>query len=143
MPPATSVQLTRVLIVDDNAGMLARAADALTPGCLVVGKARDGREALEAARTLRPDVIVLDISMPGMSGLDTAACLKEAGSTVAVVFLSVYNDDAFVAAARVAGGLGYVLKTRLDSDLMPAVQEALAGRSFVSPLAETETRRRS
>ena len=73
MPSSTtSSEPARVLLVDDNEAMLARAAAVLTPGCLVVGAAKDGQAALEAARTLQPDVIVLDISMPGMTGLEVA-----------------------------------------------------------------------
>ena len=135
MSPTISSQQARVLLVDDNEGMLARAAAVLTPDCVVVGRARDGQAALAAVRTLQPDVVVLDISLPGMSGLEIASCLHEAGSTAALVFLSIYNEDAFVTAATTAGGTGYVVKTRIGSDLALAVQEALAGRPFVSPLA--------
>jgi DNA-binding NarL/FixJ family response regulator len=83
---------------------------------------------------LLPDVIVLDISMPGMTGLEVAASLREEGLTAAVVFLTVHDDEEFVIAARQAGGTGYVVKLRLASDLKLAVQEARAGRSFVSTL---------
>lgn len=140
MLPAISSQPARVLLVDDNEAMLARAAAVLTPGCLVVGKASDGRAALEAAMALQPDVIVLDISMPGMSGLELASCLHEAGSTAAVVFLSIYDEEDFVTAATTAGGTGYVVKRRIGSDLMLAVQEAVAGRPFVSPLTDHPAR---
>jgi DNA-binding NarL/FixJ family response regulator len=70
---------------------------------------------------LRPDVIVLDISMPGMTGLDVATCLRKEGSTAALVFLTVHDDEEFILAAKAAGGLGYVLKPRLATDLMLAV----------------------
>jgi DNA-binding NarL/FixJ family response regulator len=123
---------TRVLLVDDNEVLLARAAAALTPDCVVVGTARDGRTALDAARTLQPDVIVLDISMPGMSGLEVAAALRKAGSTAALVFLTVHEEDEFIQAARAAGGIGYVVKPRFASDLITAIREARAGRPFVS-----------
>lgn len=112
--------------------MLARAAAVLTPGCVVVGTVKDGKAALTAAAALLPDVIVLDISMPGMSGLEVADSLRKAGSTAAVVFLTVHDDEALVLAARAAGGIGYVVKPRLVSDLKLAVQEARAGRPFVS-----------
>jgi DNA-binding NarL/FixJ family response regulator len=112
--------------------MLARAAAVLTPGCVVVGTVKDGKAALTAAAALLPDVIVLDISMPGMSGLEVADSLRKAGSTAAVVFLTVHDGEEFILAARAAGGIGYVAKPRLGSDLMFAVQEARAGRPFVS-----------
>jgi len=123
---------TRVLLVDDNAAMLARATAVLSPTCAIVGAVKDGPAALEAARTLKPDVIVLDISMPGMSGLDVAQSLKQIGSTAAVVFLTVHDDDEVISAARAAGGIGYVVKPRLAADLARAVREASAGRPFES-----------
>jgi CheY-like chemotaxis protein len=83
---------TRVLVVDDNEAMLARAAAALTPGCVVVGSAKDGPSAIEAAVALQPDVIVLDISMPEMTGLEIVARLRELGSTAAVVF-TVHDEQ--------------------------------------------------
>lgn len=130
----TSSEPVRVLLVDDNEAMLARAASVLTPACTIVGTARDGRRALDAARALGPEVIVLDISMPEMTGLEVASCLRKSGSTAAVVFLTVHDEEAFVLAATAAGGLGYVVKSRLASDLVLAVREARAGRSFVSPI---------
>lgn len=138
MPSSTaSSNMTRVLLVDDSEIMLTCATAALAPGCTVVGAVKDGRQALEAARTLRPDVIVLDISMPGMTGLEVAARLRAEGSTAAVVFLTVHDDEDFVLAARQAGGIGYVVKLRLAADLLHAVEEARAGRSFVSTLPRT------
>jgi DNA-binding NarL/FixJ family response regulator len=123
---------TRVLLVDDNEAVLKAAAAVLASGCEIVGSVRNGTAALEAAGMLQPDVIVLDISMPGMSGLDVAACLRRAGSTTPVVFLTVHDEAEFLQAARAAGGIGYVVKPRLVSDLMLAVREARAGRPFVS-----------
>jgi DNA-binding NarL/FixJ family response regulator len=131
----SSTHPTRVLLVDDSEAMLARAARVLSPGCEIVGAVKDGPAALEAAKMLHPDVVVLDISMPGMTGLEVAACLRRDGITSAVVFLTVHDDEEFVQAARQAGGTGYVVKLRLASDLMFAVQEARAGRSFVSALS--------
>ena len=130
----TSSEPVRVLLVDDNQAMLARVASVLTPGCTIVGTARDGRGALDAARALGPDVIVLDISMPGMTGFDVASSLRKSGSTAAVVFLTVHDGEEFVLAAKAAGGIGYVVKSRLRTDLIAAVREARAGRSFVSPI---------
>ena len=128
-----SSERTRVLVVDDNEAMLARAATALTPGCVVVGSAKDGPTAIETAVALQPDVIVLDISMPGMTGLEVASLLRKAQSTAAVVFLTVHDEEEFVHAAKAVGGIGYVIKPRIASDLMKAVLEAKAGRPFVSP----------
>jgi DNA-binding NarL/FixJ family response regulator len=131
---ATTSQPARVLLVDDSEAMLARATAVLSPSCVIVGAVKDGTAAINAAKALLPDVIVLDISMPGMTGLEVAASLREEGLTAAVVFLTVHDDEEFVIAARQAGGTGYVVKLRLASDLKLAVQEARAGRSFVSTL---------
>jgi len=125
----------RVLLVDDSDSMIQRAAAVLAPECVVVGTAHNGTEALNAVGTLQPDVVVLDISMPGMTGLEVASTLRHQKSSAAVVFLTVHDDRDFVVAAQEAGGTGYVVKRRLASDLMVAVQEARAGRSFVSALS--------
>jgi DNA-binding NarL/FixJ family response regulator len=131
----TSSEPTRVLLADDNDAMLARASTVLAPACAIVGAVKDGRAALDAAARLSPDVIVLDISMPGMSGLEVATALRKAGSKAAIVFLTVHDDEEFVLAARGAGAIGYVIKSRLGSDLLHAVREARAGRAFVSVLS--------
>jgi DNA-binding NarL/FixJ family response regulator len=115
--------------------MIERAAAVLAPDCVVVGTAHNGADAIDAVGTLRPDVVVLDISMPGMTGLEVASALRHQGSEAAVVFLTVHDDQDFVTAAQNAGGTGYVVKHRLASDLTVAVQEARAGRSFVSALS--------
>jgi len=124
----------RVLLVDDNEGMLARAAAALSSDYDIVGSIKSGQAAMKAAITTQPDVIVMDISMPGMNGLEAAANLRAAGSTAALVFLTVHDEEDFITAARAVGAIGYVVKPRLASDLSVAVREALAGRPFVSPL---------
>ena len=122
----------RVLLVDDNEGMLARAARVIAERCTVVGSASDGASALDVAARLEPDVIVLDISMRGVTGLDVARILRARGSRASIVFLTVHDEDEFVVAAQATGALGYVLKARLATDLVTAVLEARAGRSFVS-----------
>ena len=77
---------------------------------------------------------MLDISMPGMTGLEVASRLRKAGSTAAVVFLTVHDGEEFVLAAKLPSAIGYVVKPRLVSDLLVAVREARAGRPFVSAL---------
>jgi len=128
----TSSERPRVLLVDDNEDMLGRAAAVLSPVCTIVGAVKDGPSALQAAEQYHPDVIVLDISMPGMNGLEVAASLRSSGSTAAIVFLTVHHDNEIVRATRAAGGIGFVVKPRLRSDLVRAVMEARAGRPFVS-----------
>src|SRR5262245_21741167 len=103
-PGGTLSERARVLLADDNEAMLARAGAVLARSCDVVGAVKDGPAAVEAAMTLRPDVVVLDVSMPGMTGFEVASRLREEGSTAALVFLTVHEDEAFVVAARAVGG---------------------------------------
>ena len=98
------------------------------------GRQRMAASALRAAKALLPDVIVLDISMPDMTGFEVAAKLRQAGSTAAIVFLTVHAEEDLVVTARAAGIISYVVKPRLVLDLVHAVAEAHAGRGFVSPL---------
>ena len=125
----------RVLLADDNGEILDRVTTLLAADCDVVGAVRDGQQALEAAQDLKPDVLVLDISMPVMNGIETAHRLKEAGAKVRIVFLTVHDDSDFAGEALKTGALGYVLKPRIASDLMAAINEVHAGRTFVSPLS--------
>jgi two-component system response regulator NreC len=124
----------RVLLVDDNQAILARVETVLSSACVVVGTTTDGTTAVSAALELEPDVVVLDISLPGISGFEVAARLRTEGSSAAVVFLTVHDEEELVAAARQSGGMGFVVKPRISSDLLTAVKEAHAGRSFISPL---------
>jgi signal transduction histidine kinase/ActR/RegA family two-component response regulator len=117
----SSTTAVRVLLVDDNDAVLDRVSDVLTPACVVAGKVHDGKAALKAAEALRPDVIVLDISMHDMTGLEVARYLRETGSTAAVVFLTAHDDEAYERAAQALGAAGYVSKARMASDLLPAV----------------------
>lgn len=87
----TAVDHPRVLLVDDNDVMLERAAATLSRECEIVGAVKDGPAALDAVRDLRPDVVVLDLSMPGMSGLEVAGRLRRGGSTVPIVFLTIHD----------------------------------------------------
>jgi DNA-binding NarL/FixJ family response regulator len=121
-----------VLLVDDNLATLARVSSALAPGCVIVGAMREGEAALVAARDLSPDVVVLDVSMPGMNGFELATRLRQMGSKAALVFLTVHDEQEFIQAARDVGALGYVEKPRLAIDLLHAVREARAGRPFFS-----------
>ncbi len=122
----------RVLLADDHQPIRIRAAQVLARDYDIVGSVADGQATIDAAASLHPDVIVLDISMPPTSGFSVASRLRSGGSHAAIVFLTVLADEEFVSAARAAGGLGYVVKPKLASDLPVAVREALAGRSFVS-----------
>ena len=123
----------RVLLADDSPSMLQAARRILEPEFQVVGTVDDGQAVLEAAKSLNPDVLILDISMGIMNGLDAARLLRRIGSTAKIVFLTVHNDQDFVEEAFSAGAVGYVIKPRLGTDLLLAVREALMGHTFVSP----------
>src|SRR5208283_1237251 len=122
----------RVVLADDLTPVLSTVAKLLNGSFEIVGMVSDGVSALEATLTLDPDVAVLDISMPGMSGIEVARKLKKRGSNAKIVFLTVHEDSDILATCRAAGGLGYVVKVLMETDLIPAINEALAGREFVS-----------
>ncbi len=123
----------RVLLADDHTDMLQMEENILEPILEVVGKVADGRSLLEAAAKLHPDLIVTDISMPILNGIEAIKKLKESGSLAKVVFLTVHSDQDFVRACFEAGATAYVVKPRIATDLLIAVQAALVGHSFISP----------
>jgi DNA-binding NarL/FixJ family response regulator len=92
----------------------------------------DGHALLKAAALKKPDVCVIDISMPVMSGIETALRLKQSGSLAKIIFLTIYDDSDFVSAALKIGADAYVVKTKMASNLRFAIREALASRTFVS-----------
>jgi DNA-binding NarL/FixJ family response regulator len=94
----------------------------------------DGHALLQVASKLKPDVCLLDISMPVLNGIEAATQLKQSGSAAKVIFLTIHEDRDFIQAALETGASGYVFKRRITSDLSYAVSEALADRIFVSPL---------
>ena len=122
----------RVLLADDHDAMLQRALSLLR-NFQVVGTANNGRDLVAEALRLDPDVIVLDITMPIMTGIEAAHELREAGSTAKLVFLTVHDQPAFLHACFTEGALGYVIKSHLGNDLIPAINEALSGHHFISP----------
>jgi DNA-binding NarL/FixJ family response regulator len=111
----------------------------LGPGFEIVGEAQNGEALVQAALKLKPDVIVTDISMPILNGIEAAKRLREAGSTSKIVFLTVLSDPNFIPICMAAGALGYVVKGRLVTDLEPAIREAVAGRIFISPALKSES----
>jgi DNA-binding NarL/FixJ family response regulator len=121
----------RVLLADDHTRVLAGAKNLLDPDCEVVASVSNGRMALEAVRKLGPDLVVLDIELPEMDGIRVAREIRRLGLKVCILFLTVYSDEDYIAAARTLG-TGYVLKSRMATDLHHAIEEAIAGRFFVS-----------
>jgi two-component system nitrate/nitrite response regulator NarL len=133
--------LKRVLVADDIASVLNAVAGLLRGSFELVGMVSDGRAALEESLKLEPDLVVLDISMPEMTGIEVARELKKHHSKAQIVFLTVHKDPDILATSLAAGGLGYVLKVRMDTDLIPAMNEALAGHVFVSRFSSQQEMR--
>jgi DNA-binding NarL/FixJ family response regulator len=126
---------TRVLVADDLSPVLSAVAALLPESFDLVGMVSDGRTALETTLELKPDLVILDISMPEMNGIEVARELRKQHSNAKIVFLTVHEDSDILATCLAAGGLGYVVKLLMDSDLISAINEALAGRVFVSRLS--------
>jgi DNA-binding NarL/FixJ family response regulator len=127
------MELASVLLADDHEDFLATAARHLEGHFHVVEAVGDGQALLDQAARLDPDIVVLDISMPVLNGIEAARRLRAAGSPARIIFLTMHADPDFVRAALATGALGYVVKSRLVSDLLLSIREALAGRRFVSP----------
>ena len=123
----------RILLADDHEILLDAFEKLLEGRYEVVGRARNGEELLHRAQALRPDVIVSDISMPGMSGLDAARVLLGQLAEVRWVFLTMNEDPDLAAEALRLGASGFVLKSAAAKELFDAVAEALSGGSYISP----------
>jgi DNA-binding NarL/FixJ family response regulator len=123
----------RVLVADDHRAMLDALVRLLSDEFEVVAALADGASVVTQAAELHPDLLVLDIAMPGLSGLAAAACLKECGYNGKIVFVTNMRDREFVDGSLALGNVGFVVKDRLISDLLPAIRQVLAGDSFVSP----------
>jgi DNA-binding NarL/FixJ family response regulator len=124
----------RVLLADDHALLLAAFEKLLADHCEVVGVVSDGRALVDAAERLRPDVIVLDIAMPLLNGLDAGRQIKQKLREVRLVFLTMNEDPALAAEAFRAGASAYLLKRSAASELRTALDEVMRGRSYVTPL---------
>jgi DNA-binding NarL/FixJ family response regulator len=123
---------TRILLVDDNPAMLDQVSRVLESHFEVVGSCGSGEEALADWFGIDPDVIVLDISMGAMSGIEVARSLHAASCRSVIVFVTVHEDPDFIEAALGAGGSAYVKKCRIRLDLVQAIKTALNGGTFVS-----------
>jgi len=122
----------RILLADDHPALLERVTVLLRSSFDVVGTAHNGQELIADAMRLDPDVIVTDIVMPVLTGIEAAHRLREIGSRARVVFLTVHAEDEFIQACMAEGALGYVVKCRMATDLLPAIRAALSGQRYVS-----------
>jgi DNA-binding NarL/FixJ family response regulator len=125
---------TRVLLADDHTLLLGAFEKLLSDECDVVGQVSDGRALVAAAEQLKPDVIVLDISMPLLNGVEAARQIKQKLKTVKLVFLTMNEDADLAAEAFRAGASAYLLKRSAASELPLAIREVMQGRSYVTPL---------
>jgi DNA-binding NarL/FixJ family response regulator len=124
----------RILLADDHALILGAFEKLLAPDSDIVGQVNDGRALVAAAETLKPDLIVLDISMPLLNGLEAARQIKRRSPHIKLVFLTMNEDPALAAEAFRAGASAYLLKRSAASELSAAIREVMQGRSYITPL---------
>ena len=128
------MSMPRVLIADDHKIVVEGLKKLLSPEFEIAGAVEDGRELVKAAEELRPDVIVADISMPGLNGIEAVRQIKKVHKEIKVVFLTMHPDVAYAASAFKAGASGYVLKHSAPDELVTAIRAALRGKTYVTPL---------
>ncbi len=124
----------RVLLADDHALLLGAFEKLLSADCDIVGQVSDGRALVAAAEQLAPDIVVLDIAMPLLNGLEAARQIRRNSRTVKLIFVTMNEDTDIAAEAFRAGASGYVLKQSATSELLTAIRQVMAGQSYVTPL---------
>jgi DNA-binding NarL/FixJ family response regulator len=124
---------TRILIADDHSMVIDGLRGLLEPEYEVVGAVNDGRAVLPEVQNLKPDVVIIDISMPLLNGLDCTRQLREAGCTAKILILTMHPDATLAQEALAAGASGYLLKSSPGSELKGALREVLQGRTYLSP----------
>jgi DNA-binding NarL/FixJ family response regulator len=128
----------RILLADDDALTLEGISAVLAPHYEIAGTVGDGRALVEAALRLKPVLIVLDITMPHLSGILAARQIKTSLPGIKLLFVTKHSSSAYVKTALEAGGTGYVLKSAVREELLDAVQSVLEGRIYISPGLSTE-----
>ena len=123
----------RILVADDHPIVAEGLRSLLEPTFEVVAIVQNGRELVVAAKKLNPDVIVVDISMPLLNGIDAVSQIRSAGIQAKIIFLTMHTETNYARRALAEGASGYVLKHSASSELLFAIQQALAGRTFVTP----------
>jgi len=124
---------TRVFLADDNAALLTELCHELEEEFDIVGTATNGQDAVDAVLRLEPDVIVLDIAMPLLTGIQASLLIRERQARAKVLFLTIHESDEYISAAFSAGASGYVTKRQIASDLLHGIREVSQGNLFVSP----------
>jgi DNA-binding NarL/FixJ family response regulator len=132
--------MARILIVDDHFVVRQGVRSILTarPEWKICGEAANGQEAIDAATSERPDIIVMDITMPVISGLDATVRLNDLGLTAPILFLTMHDLNALARDIRRVGARGYVQKARAGQDLIPAIDALLHGRTFFGGPGKSE-----
>ena len=128
----------RVLIADDHQILAEGVRSLLEPKFEVVDVVANGQELVESAKTHLPDIIVADVTMPSLNGIEAAILLREAGIGSKIVFLTMHRDVAYARRAVEAGASGYVLKHSVSSELVTAIDDAINGKTYISPLLAGE-----
>lgn len=123
----------RILLADDRPEMLECISAVLAPHYEIAGTVADGQALVKEALRVKPDLVVTDITMPYLSGIEAAVQIKKNLPEVKLLFITMHASIAYVTAAFEAGGTGYVLKSRMSEDLLDAVRCVLSGRVYVSP----------
>ena len=124
----------RVVLADDHTLVLEAFSILLSPDVDIVGTAADGRELIKIVRELKPDIVVTDISMPNLNGVDACMKLLKLAPKTKIIFLTVLNDPDVVAEVIRAGAKGYLLKSSASSELLQAIRAVSAGRTYITPL---------
>jgi len=124
----------RVVLADDHTLVLEAFSILLSPEVDIVGTAADGRELIKIVRELKPDIVVSDISMPNLNGVDACKKLLKLAPETKIIFLTVLNDPDVVAEVIRAGAKGYLLKSSASSELLQAIKAVAAGRTYITPL---------
>jgi len=124
----------RVILADDHTMLVEAFEKLLSPECEIVAKVADGRALVAAVQEHHPDVVVLDLAMPLLNGLDAARQIKQLDRSVRLVFVTMNEDPDLAAEAFRAGGAAYLLKRSAGSELLTAIREAMKHRSYVTPL---------
>ena len=120
----------RLIIVDDSALMRQIIESVINSEYEVVASVADGETAVSAAAGLGPELVLLDISMPGVDGFEAARQIKRASPVTSIIFVSDHREKCYIEAGFSAGGSGYVVKSKMTSELLPAIQSVLAGKEY-------------
>jgi DNA-binding NarL/FixJ family response regulator len=128
----------RILLADDHKIVLEGLRGLLDPEFEIVGAVEDGRALVAEAERLKPDVVVADISMPGLNGMDAARRIKKMDPHIKVVFLTMHSEASYAAGGFEAGASGFVLKHSAPQELITAIREAMRGHTYVAPMIASE-----